>query len=90
METKDIKELTLTYVTSWLILEVIRRKEQQIVVMDNAALVAHHKSGGELSRAQGEPPLCFYCGKPGYYAHICWKEKNNQREKAHKAKVDYA
>ena len=40
METKDIKELTLTYVTSRLMYKVIRKKEHQNVAMDNAALVA--------------------------------------------------
>jgi hypothetical protein len=87
METKDIKELTLTYVTSRLMYEVTRKMEHQNVAMDNAALVAHHKNGGESSHARGDPPLCFNCGKQGQYARNCWERKANNREKAHKASV---
>jgi hypothetical protein len=87
METKDMKELTLTYVTSRLMHEVTRKKEHQNMTMDNATLVAHHKNGRESSHARGDPPLCFNCGKPGHYARNCWKHKDNNREKAHKASV---
>jgi hypothetical protein len=87
METKDIKELTLTYVTSRLMNEVTRKKGHQNVAVDNAALVAHHKNGGESSHARGDPPLCFNCGKPGHYARNCWKRKDSNSEKAHKASV---
>jgi hypothetical protein len=86
METKDIKEVTLIYVTSRLMHEVTR-KEHQNVAMDNAALVAYHKNGGESNHARGDPPLCFNCGKLGHYARNCWKRKDNNREKAHKASV---
>jgi hypothetical protein len=51
METKDIKELILTYVTLQLMNEVTRKKEHQNVAMENVALVAHHKNGGESSHA---------------------------------------
>ena len=90
METKDIKELTLAYVTSRLMHEVTRKKEHQNAAVDNAALVAQHKnaSGGESSHARGEPLLCFNCSKPNHLARNCWKKKGNQREKAHKAKVE--
>ena len=88
METKDIKELTLAFVTSRLMHEVTRKKEQQAMATDNAAMVAHHKHGGHSSRTQGEPPLCFNCGKPNHIARNCWKpRKGGQREKAHKARV---
>ena len=66
METKDIKELTLTYVTSRLMHEVTR-KENQNAAMDNTALIAHqYKSGGggESSNARGEPLWCFNCSQP--------------------------
>ena len=64
METKDIKELTLTYVTSRLIHEVTRKKENQNVAIDNTTLIAHHHKsggGGESSNARGEPLRCFNC-----------------------------
>ena len=92
METKDIKELTLTYVTSRLMHEVTRKKENQNVAMDNTALIAHHHKsggGGESSNARGEPLQCFNCGQPNHLARNCWKHKrNNQCEKANKAKVE--
>jgi hypothetical protein len=57
------------------------------VAMDNGALVAHHKNGGESSHKRGDSPLCFNCGKPGHYGCNCWKRKDNNRERAHKASV---
>jgi hypothetical protein len=75
METKDIKELTLTYVTSRLMHEVTSKKEHQMVATENTALVVRHKSNGDSSKAQGEPLLCFLCGKPGHYARNCYKCK---------------
>ena len=90
METKDIKELTLTYVTSRLMHEVTRKKEHQVLATENAALVVRHKNGGDSSKAQGEPLLCFHCGKPGHYARNCYKRKAEKGEKAHKAKVEEA
>src|SRR5579875_1494527 len=91
METKDIKDLTLEYVTSRLMHEVARKKEHQTVAMDNAALVTQqHKSGngGDSSYRRGEPLVCFNCGKPGHIAKNCFKKKGNRGEKANKAKVD--
>ena len=80
METKDIKDLILTYITLRLMHKVTRKKKHQNVVMDNAALVAHHhKSGGrgESNHARGEPFLCFSCGKPNHLVRNCWKNKGN-------------
>ena len=90
-ETKDLKELTLTYVTSRLMHEVTRKKENQNVAMDNTVLIAHHhKSGGsgESSSVRGEPLRCFNCGQLNHLAQNSWKHKrNNQREKANKARL---
>ncbi len=85
MESRPISELTLDYVTSRLLHELSRRKENESRG-DSAALIAKQsKNGGGGSSSD---KVCFYCGKKGHIAKYCFKRKNNEKgESANKTTV---
>jgi transposase InsO family protein len=76
MESRPITELTLDYVTSRLLHELSRRKENESRE-DGAALVAKQsKNGGGGSSSD---KVCFYCGKKGHIAKFCFKRKRDEK-----------
>jgi hypothetical protein len=76
MESRPISELTLDYVTSRLLHELSRRKENESRG-DSAALMAKQsKNGGGGSSSD---KACFYCGKKGHIAKFCYKRKRDEK-----------
>jgi len=51
METKNIKELIFSYITTWLMHAVIKKKEHQVLAMENAVLVVCQNSVGNSNKA---------------------------------------
>ena len=84
MERSPIQELTLDYLTSRLLYELSRRKENESRG-ETSALLAKQSRGG-ASRSSTEK-VCFYCGKKGHIAKYCFKRKNNEKESANNTKV---
>ena len=76
MESRPISELTLDYVTSRLLHELSRRKENESRG-DSAALMAKQsKNGGGGSSSD---KACFYCDKKGHIAKFCYKRKRDEK-----------
>ena len=84
METRPIQELTLDYVTSRLLHELSRRKENESRG-DNVVFYVKQSKGG--SSGSTSERVCFYCGKKGHIAKYCFKKKNNEKESANNTKV---
>ena len=65
MEIRPIQELTLDYVTSRLLHELSRRKENESRG-DNAAFYVKQSKGGSSKSVSKR--VCFYCGQKGHIA----------------------
>lgn len=85
MESRPIAELTLDYVTSRLLHELSRRKENE-TRGDSAALMAKQSKSGASGSSTDK--VCYYCGKKGHLAKFCYKRK--REESAHNTKVNDA
>ena len=79
MESRLIQELTIDYVTSRLLHELSRPKENQSC-SDGAVFYA--KLAKEASSGSNNERACYYCGKKGQIAKYCFKKKNNEKESA--------
>ena len=84
MESSPIQELTLDYVTSRLLHELSRRKENESRG-DGAAFYAKQAKGA--SNGSNNKRACYYCGKKDHIAKYCFKKKNNEKESANTTKV---
>ena len=82
LETRDMKELTLEFVTARLMHEVSKRKDNEPHDED-AALVTHQGKVGNSNPGR-EARVCFKCGKVGHLARNCWSGQRNDRENANK------
>ena len=87
LEARPMKELTIDFVSSRLIHEASRRKENENHKEDAALLMRHHK-GATSNDDKKVDKVCFYCKKPGHFARNCYKKKSDEREKANHAKFD--
>jgi hypothetical protein len=93
MESRPISELTLDYVTSRLLHELSRRKENESRG-DSTALMAKQSTNG--SSGSSSDKVCFYCGRKGHIARYCFKRRNDEEgESANNTKTrdnddDYA
>lgn len=73
LETRDMKDLTLEFVTARLMHEVAKRKEKE-PQGDDAAMLSRQGKGGS-NKNYKEERMCFKCGKPGHIARNCWSGK---------------
>ena len=82
LETRDMKELDMDFITARLVHEVSKRKENE-TQDGGAALLSRYGQGGS-SQQRKETRTCFNCGKPGHLARNCRLPK---KESANKASV---
>lgn len=54
---------------------------------DNAAMVSHQGKGGNLSWYK-DVKMCYYCGKLGHIAHVCYKTINKDKGNADNTKTN--
>lgn len=84
LETMLIKELTMDYVTTRLIHEVLKSKKIEIQGED-ATMMLQQSNGNNSFPHQGAM-TCFYCNKPSHIAWFCYKTNNKKYKNAKNAK----
>jgi sarcosine oxidase delta subunit len=90
IEMMPMKDLTMDYMTARLMHEMSKRKKKEPQGKDVAIMLRQTK--GINSFPPKDVKSCFYCGKPSYIAHFCYKEITNRKKKTKNVKEynDYA
>jgi hypothetical protein len=76
MKTMPMKDLTMNYVTTRLIYEMLKRMKKKPQGEDAAMMLRQTKGGNSFPRQSAKS--YFYCGKLGHIARFCYKAKNKE------------
>ena len=84
METMFMKELTIDYVTTHLLYEMLKRKKKEPQDDDTAMMLWQSKANNSFPHQGGK--LYSYCGKSSHIVQFCYKAKNKEQKQTKNTK----